>query len=53
MSTLQLLLTLSGEIIDGVNQWDAIRTGGESPRTEFVYNIDEFQPLMCGHAAIR
>ncbi|XP_064610401.1 arylsulfatase B-like [Liolophura sinensis] len=41
------------EIIDGVNQWDAIRTGGESPRTEFVYNIDEFQPLMCGHAAIR
>ncbi|KAL8611444.1 hypothetical protein ACOMHN_014499 [Nucella lapillus] len=29
--------------LDGINQWDAIRTGGPSPRKEIIYNIvDDF-----------
>lgn len=36
--------------IDGVSQWDSIRTGSESPRAEFVYNMDA---LPMFHAAIR
>ncbi|KAK7500422.1 hypothetical protein BaRGS_00008329 [Batillaria attramentaria] len=35
--------------IDGVSQWESIVTGSESPRTEFVYNIDEID----NNAAIR
>ncbi|XP_033759785.1 arylsulfatase B-like isoform X1 [Pecten maximus] len=39
--------------IDGINQWDNIRTGGQSGRTEFVYNLDDLAPYETGHAAIR
>ncbi|XP_061179842.1 arylsulfatase B-like [Saccostrea echinata] len=39
--------------LDGIDQWDSLRTGGESKRTEFVYNIDDMKPENCGHAAIR
>ncbi|PVD33639.1 hypothetical protein C0Q70_04897 [Pomacea canaliculata] len=35
--------------IDGVSQWDAIVNDKASPRTEFVYNIDEINQ----NAAIR
>lgn len=40
-------------VIDGVNQWDAIRTGGVSRRTELVYNLDDAFFAQQGHAAIR
>ncbi|KAL4235780.1 hypothetical protein ACF0H5_004171 [Mactra antiquata] len=39
--------------IDGVNQWEALSTGGESKRTEFVYNLDNALMPPTGHAAIR
>lgn len=39
--------------IDGVNQWDAIRTGGESARNEIVYNLDDTTFAWTGRAAIR
>ena len=39
--------------MDGVDQWDSLRTAGESKRSEFVYNIDDMKPEQCGHAAIR
>ncbi|XP_067670409.1 arylsulfatase B-like [Haliotis asinina] len=39
--------------IDGISQWDSIRYGLPSPRTEFVYNIDYFEDAFEGHAAIR
>ncbi|XP_060083290.1 arylsulfatase B-like isoform X1 [Ylistrum balloti] len=39
--------------IDGINQWDNIRTGGQSSRTEFIYNLDDLPPYQTGHAAIR
>lgn len=35
--------------IDGVSQWESLVNGGTSPRTEFVYNIDEINQ----NAAIR
>ncbi|KAK7481486.1 hypothetical protein BaRGS_00027248 [Batillaria attramentaria] len=35
--------------IDGVSQWESLLNGSPSPRTEFVYNIDE----MLKNAAIR
>ncbi|XP_025085302.1 arylsulfatase B-like [Pomacea canaliculata] len=35
--------------IDGVSQWESILSGGASPRTELVYNIDEINQ----NAAIR
>ena len=39
--------------MDGVDQWDSLRTAGESKRSELVYNIDDMQPEQCGHAAFR
>ncbi|XP_053394849.1 arylsulfatase B-like [Mercenaria mercenaria] len=39
--------------IDGLNQWKAISLGGESLRTELVYNIDNSDLAPNGHAAIR
>ena len=39
--------------IDGINQWDAIRTGGQSQRSELVYNLDDMLLAPQGHAAIR
>ncbi|XP_041378156.1 arylsulfatase B-like [Gigantopelta aegis] len=39
--------------IDGVSQWDSIRTGGVSKRSEFVYNLDDFFIPTEGHSAIR
>uniref|UniRef100_K1QM88 Arylsulfatase B n=1 Tax=Magallana gigas TaxID=29159 RepID=K1QM88_MAGGI len=39
--------------LDGIDQWDSLRTAGESKRTEFIYNIDDLRPEICGHAAIR
>ncbi|KAL4219483.1 hypothetical protein ACF0H5_022061 [Mactra antiquata] len=39
--------------IDGINQWEALSTGSESKRTEFVYNLDNEQMAPTGHAAIR
>jgi hypothetical protein len=39
--------------LDGIDQWDSLKTGQASKRTEFVYNIDDLQPENCGHAAIR
>ncbi|XP_048753866.1 arylsulfatase B-like [Ostrea edulis] len=39
--------------LDGIDQWESLKTGGVSKRTEFIYNIDDMQPEICGHAAIR
>nr|KAG5694741.1 hypothetical protein BaRGS_031557 [Batillaria attramentaria] len=39
--------------IDGVSMWDAITSMGPSPRTGFVYNLDNMNPPVEGHAAIR
>ncbi|KAK7481420.1 hypothetical protein BaRGS_00027376 [Batillaria attramentaria] len=39
--------------IDGVSMWDAITSMGPSPRTGFVYNLDDMNPPFEGHAAIR
>jgi hypothetical protein len=36
--------------IDGVSMWESLSTGGPSPRTEFVYNIDD---VDNPYAAIR
>ncbi|CAL4121889.1 unnamed protein product [Meganyctiphanes norvegica] len=34
---------------DGVNQWDAIRTGHDlAPRDEFIYNLDQFNDTIKG-----
>ena len=38
---------------DGVDQWEAITTQGDSKRTEIVYNMD-YHPLPAeGQSAIR
>ncbi|XP_069103676.1 arylsulfatase B-like [Argopecten irradians] len=39
--------------LDGIDQWDSLRTGAPSKRTEFIYNLDDKNPPICGHAAIR
>ncbi|XP_048250185.1 arylsulfatase J-like [Haliotis rufescens] len=41
--------------IDGMNLWENIRTGSLSPRTEFVYNLDDVQDdfFNVGNAALR
>ena len=36
--------------IDGINQWESIADGTPSPRTEFVYNMDD---VNLFHGAIR
>ncbi|CAG5124531.1 unnamed protein product, partial [Candidula unifasciata] len=38
---------------DGVNQWEAIISGGESKRSEFVYNMDYDPHPAQGAVAIR
>ncbi|XP_076451993.1 arylsulfatase B-like isoform X2 [Babylonia areolata] len=52
-----IVAAAGGEIkdkdIDGMSMWDAIRTGSASPRSEFIYNLDDkFFPAE-GHAGIR
>ncbi|XP_069103674.1 arylsulfatase B-like isoform X2 [Argopecten irradians] len=39
--------------LDGIDQWESLRTGAPSKRTEFIYNLDDENPPACGHAAIR
>ncbi|XP_046335684.2 arylsulfatase B-like [Haliotis rufescens] len=39
--------------IDGMSHWDSIRNGLPSKRTEFIYNIDDFEVPVEGHAGIR
>ncbi|XP_067658487.1 arylsulfatase B-like [Haliotis asinina] len=39
--------------IDGMSHWDSIRNGLPSSRTEFIYNIDDFEVPIEGHAGIR
>ncbi|XP_067658829.1 arylsulfatase B-like [Haliotis asinina] len=39
--------------IDGMSHWDSIRNGLPSSRTEFIYNIDDFEVPLEGHAGIR
>ncbi|KAL4221464.1 hypothetical protein ACF0H5_019722 [Mactra antiquata] len=39
--------------LDGISQWEAISTGSEGNRTEFIYNLDDTVPAPQGHAAIR
>ncbi|XP_067658128.1 arylsulfatase B-like [Haliotis asinina] len=41
--------------IDGISHWESIRNGNQwsSHRTEFIYNLDDFEPALEGHAAIR
>ncbi|XP_071100463.1 arylsulfatase B-like [Haliotis cracherodii] len=39
--------------IDGTTHWESIRNGLPSSRTEFIYNLDDFEPALEGHAAIR
>lgn len=44
---------LSDKDIDGMSMWEAISTFGPSPRTEFIYNLDNSSLPLQGHAAIR
>ncbi|XP_046554732.1 arylsulfatase B-like [Haliotis rubra] len=39
--------------IDGMSHWDSIRNGLPSSRTEFIYNIDDMEVPVQGHAGIR
>ncbi|XP_067658819.1 arylsulfatase B-like [Haliotis asinina] len=39
--------------IDGMSHWDSIRNGLPSSRTEFIYNIDDMEVPVEGHAGIR
>jgi hypothetical protein len=39
--------------LDGISQWDAIRSGSDGKRTEFIYNLDDTVPATQGHAGIR
>ncbi|XP_053373795.1 arylsulfatase B-like [Mercenaria mercenaria] len=43
----------ANDAIDGINQWEAISTGGKSKRSEIVYNLDNAFLAQQGHAAIR
>ncbi|CAG5124532.1 unnamed protein product [Candidula unifasciata] len=46
-------INYTGTSQDGVNQWEAIISGGKSKRSEFVYNMD-YDPLpVQGAVAIR
>ena len=51
------ILSIAGDTtgynIDGINQWDAIKTGGESMRNELVYNLDTSFLPVTGAGAIR
>ncbi|KAK7093873.1 arylsulfatase B-like [Littorina saxatilis] len=52
-----IVAAAGGEIkdkdIDGINMWDAISTGSASPRSEFIYNLDDMFLPGEGHAGIR
>ncbi|XP_025084343.1 LOW QUALITY PROTEIN: arylsulfatase B-like [Pomacea canaliculata] len=52
-----IVAAAGGEIkdgdIDGMNIWDAISNYTPSPRTEFIYNLDDMFIPLEGHAAIR
>lgn len=39
--------------IDGMNLWPSLSSGSPSPRTEFIYNLDDMFPPVQGHAGIR
>lgn len=39
--------------MDGMNLWPALSSGGPSPRTEFIYNLDDMFIPLEGHAGIR
>ena len=39
--------------MDGMSHWDAIQNLEETKRTEFIYNLDDMNPPVTGHAAIR
>ncbi|XP_060595787.1 arylsulfatase B-like [Ruditapes philippinarum] len=39
--------------LDGISQWDAISSGSDGKRTEFIYNLDDTVPATQGHAGIR
>ncbi|XP_046561881.1 arylsulfatase I-like [Haliotis rubra] len=39
--------------IDGMSHWDSIRNGLPSSRTEFIYNIDDMEVPVEGHAGLR
>lgn len=51
------ILTAAGLVpdpdLDGISQWEAISTGGQGKRTEFIYNLDDKMPATQGHAGIR
>ncbi|XP_076472377.1 arylsulfatase J-like [Babylonia areolata] len=44
---------VDNEDIDGVSVWKALTTLSPSPRTEFIYNLDNMFPPLEGHAALR
>ncbi|XP_025083095.1 LOW QUALITY PROTEIN: arylsulfatase B-like [Pomacea canaliculata] len=52
-----IITAAGGEVkdkdIDGMSMWEAISTFGPSPRTEFIYNLDNSSLPLQGHAAIR
>lgn len=48
-----MYVLLSDKDIDGMSMWEAISTFGASPRTEFIYNLDNSSLPLQGHAAIR
>ena len=39
--------------MDGMNLWPAISTGGTSPRTELILNLDDMMIPAEGHEGIR
>ncbi|KAK3108276.1 hypothetical protein FSP39_004703 [Pinctada imbricata] len=45
--------SISNADMDGMDQWTNIQTRTPSKRTEFVYNLDDMNPPLTGHAAIR
>ena len=44
---------IDNEDMDGMSHWDAIQNLEETKRTEFIYNLDDMNPPVTGHAAIR
>ena len=47
------LIVVAENKIDGINMWPNLQNGSESPRTEFIYNLDNKIPPLTGHHAIR
>ena len=46
-------MILDNDDIDGMNHWDDIQNLRETKRQEFIYNLDDMNPPINGHAAIR